>query len=287
MQRNEVLEMLNTIDNLPTLPIVAQQILKLISSPHSNMRQIAGVITKDQAITTKVIKLTNSAFYGFRRQISSIEHAIVILGLNTVKNLVLGVSVVKTFEDNARTSIFDREQFWLHAFSTALGARLIAGYLGKENIEDYFIAGLLHDIGILAIDQFLHDAFLEILNRSREEGADFFKTEQDVLGIHHGDVGAFLGEKWKLPAFLISTMQYHHSPSMVPSEVGEEKEKIAIVHIADVKSREIGLGKFINNFHSTYDSTIFKRVSPPESELTEIGRQVQQETNSLIKEWGL
>ncbi len=285
MVKANVLDTLNNIDNLPTLPIVAQQILKLIASPNSNMEQIANVITKDQAITAKVIKLTNSAFYGLRNRISSIKHAIVILGLNTIKNLVLGVSVVKTFEDNARTSIFDREQFWLHAFSTALGARLIAGYLGKENIEDYFLAGLLHDIGILAIDQFLHDAFIEILNRSLEE-PDFIKLEQDVLGMHHGDVGAFLGEKWKLPAFLISTMQYHHSPSMVPSEVGEEKGKIAIVHIADVKSREIGLCKFIYNFHPTYDPTIYKRISPPESKLTEIGRQVQQETNILIKEWG-
>lgn len=287
MIMTNVLDTLNNIDNLPTLPIVAQKILKLIACPTSSMEQIANVITKDQAITVKVIKITNSAFYGFRNRISSIQHAIVILGLNTVKNLVLGVSVVKTFEENARTSIFDREKFWLHAFGTALGSKLIAKHKGKEDIEDYFLAGLLHDIGILAIDQFLHDAFIEILNRSLKEGADFLKSEQDVLGIHHGDVGAFLGEKWKIPAFLISTMRYHHSPSMVPSEVGEEKEKIAIVHIADVKSREIGLGKFIDNFHPTYDSTIFKRVSPPESELTEIGRQVQQETNSLIKEWGL
>lgn len=287
MNKTEVIETLHAIDALPTLPIVAQQILNLIASPSSDMEQIAGVITRDQAITAKVIKIINSAFYGFRNRISSIQHAIVILGLNTVKNLVLGVSVVKTFEENAKASIFNRERFWLHAFSTALAAKRIAQKLGRDNFEDYFLAGLLHDIGILVIDQFFHDLFLEILNRSIQEKTGYLEIEKDVLGLHHGDIGGFLGERWNLPYFLLHAMIYHHSMKYIPPEAIENKEIIGLTHIADITSVAMGFGTFIENYNPTRDQDTFQKIAPSDDVLKEIGLQVKQETNGLIREWGL
>jgi HD-like signal output (HDOD) protein len=287
MDKNEVFQILNTVESLPTLPIVAQQVLKLIASPISSMKQIALVITKDQAIAARVIKLTNSAFYGLRNRIGSIQQAIVILGLNTVKNLVLGCAIVNTFSENARITIFDRELFWMHAFSTALGSKHIAKYLNMGNEEDYFLAGLLHDIGILAIDQFLHDAFMEVLNTSLQKNTGYIQTEQIVLGVHHGDIGAFLGLKWGIPVFLTDTMKLHHSPLVISEGAPESKDKITVVHVADVVSTELGFGKFINNFNPVYESIVLQNLSIPPSALHDIGEQVRQETTSLIKEWGL
>lgn len=287
MDKNEVVSVLNQIENLPTLPIVAQQILKLISSQNSNMSQIAKVITRDQAISARVIRLTNSAFYGFRNRIASIKHAIVILGLNTVKNLVLGISVVKAFEDSSRSPIFKRELFWLHTFATAQGAKLMAKYLNRSNEEDYFMAGLLHDIGILVIDQFFHHEFAEILKRSLQSNADFLTSERDVLGMSHGDVGCILAGKWNIPEFLIHTIKYHHNPEHLPREAEANLDKIAIVHVADAKVRKEGIGKFSDNFHAFYSDTTFRRVNLSDSKLDEIFQQVRQETNSLMKEWGL
>ena len=287
MKKAELIDTLNQIENLPTLPVVAQQILKLIASQNSSMSQVAYIITRDQAIAARVIRLTNSAFYGLRSKITSIQHAIVILGLNTVKNLVLGVSVVKTFEDSARASVFDREQFWLHTFSTAMGAKLMAKHLQRPSDEDYFLAGLLHDIGILAIDQFLHHEFVEILQSSLKEGTDFLTCEQDILGMSHGGVGGFIAEKWNFPDFLIHTIKYHHTPVSFPSEVEASCDYISVVHVADAMSRKTGVGKFVENFHSLLNEKTFNELGIPQSNLDEIFEQVKQETKLLMKEWGL
>ena len=287
MKKAELIDTLNQIEKLPTLPVVAQQILKLISSRNSSMTQVAEVITRDQAIAARVIRLTNSAFYGLRSRITSIQHAIVILGLNTVKNLVLGVSVVKTFEDSARASVFNREQFWLHTFGTAMGAKLMAKHLQRPNDEDYFLAGLLHDIGILAIDQFLHQEFVEILKRSLKDNADFLTSEMDVLSMSHGGVGGFIAEKWNIPDFLIHTIKYHHTPVSFPSEVEASCDYISVVHVADAMSRKTGVGKFVENFHPLLNEKIFDALCIPQLNVEEIFEQVKQETKVLMKEWGL
>ena len=121
MDKTDVLKKLDLVENLPTLPVIVRQIQKLIENPNSNMSQIALIITRDQSIAARVVRLVNSAFYGLGNKISSIQQAIMLLGLNTVKNLVIGVSVVKTFEGAHSASIFDREKFWLHSFACATG----------------------------------------------------------------------------------------------------------------------------------------------------------------------
>jgi putative nucleotidyltransferase with HDIG domain len=287
MNKQEILNKLDTIENLPTLPIVAQKTLQLVSNKDSTMGQIAEVVNRDQAIAARVIRLTNSAFYGFSNRISSINHAIVILGLNTVKNLVLGISVVKTFAGCCLPSGFNREQFWIHTFSTAQGAKSIAEYLQLPNEEDYFIAGLLHDIGILAIDQFFHDQFIKILEYSAKHNVSYLECELDMLGITHGELGGKIVERWKVPDFIIDTLTYHHNPSEFSMNSEESRTIVPIVHIADTKSQKEGIGTFINNFSNSYDEAILKEIKLTEGRLDKIFVQVKKETNTLIREWGL
>ncbi|MBD3393208.1 MAG: HDOD domain-containing protein [Chitinivibrionales bacterium] len=287
MPQADIRETLERIEHLPTLPVVAQQVLTLLADRRSNMNQVAAVIARDQAISARVIRLVNSAFYGLRTSVSSIQHAIVILGLNSVKNLVLGVSVVTTFEDTARTSIFDREQFWMHTFATALGARRIAQELKRAEPEDYFLAGLLHDMGILAMDQFLHDTFVEILETTVDGENDLLAAEQQVLGTGHGDVGAFLGTKWRVPRFLIDTMRYHHTPERLPVESKVSRDKVAVVHAADARSREAGIGTFVENFMVSYHDATLQSLGIGESRLKEMFEEVKKEAGGLIREWGL
>lgn len=287
MKKPDLIDTINKIENLPTLPVVAQQILKLISTRNWSMSKISDVITRDQAIAAKVIRLTNSAFYGLRSRITSIKHAIVILGLNTVKNLVIGVSVVNTFEDSAQASIFNREQFWMHTFSTAMGAKLIAKHLQKSNEEDYFLAGLLHDIGILAIDQFLHQEFMEILKRSLQDNADFLASEMDVLGMSHAGVGGFIAKKWNIPDFLTHSIRYHHTPESFPYEVESSSSHISVIHVADVMAQKTGVGKFIENFNPLLNDKTFNDLVIPQSALDKIFDKVKQEAQSLMREWGL
>lgn len=288
MNKQEILNQLDQIENLPTLPIVAQKTLKLVSNKDSAMGQIAEVINRDQAIAARVLRLTNSAFYGFSNRISSIQHAIVILGLNTVKNLVLGISVVKTFTDCCISSKFNREQFWIHTFSTAQGAKNIAKYLQLPNEEDYFIAGLLHDIGILTIDQYFHDQFIQILEHSSKDNASFLECESEILGIDHGELGGRIVERWNVPDFIIDTLTYHHYPSRLLLESEQYRAiVVAIVHIADVKSRKERIGVFFDNFIEDYDEATLKWIKLSEAKIDKIFVQVKKETNALIREWGL
>lgn len=142
----DILTRLQEIENLPTLPAVVRRLRQLMANDRSSMTEIASVISRDQATGTRVIRLVNSAFYGLRSRVTSIQQAIVLMGLNTVKNLVTGVALVRTFADGGTASLFDRERFWMHTFGCAMGARLIAVRLGKEDPEDFFLAGLLPDM---------------------------------------------------------------------------------------------------------------------------------------------
>jgi len=233
MDKSQVLEKLELIENLPTLPVIVQQIQKLIESPNSNMSQIATIITRDQSIAARVVRLVNSAFYGIGKKISSIQQAIMLLGLNTVKNLVIGVSVVKTFEESNNASLFDRQKFWLHSFGCATGARLLAKNLNLDEPEDYFMAGLLHDIGILVLDQFFHEEFIDIVQQTVKTKGELSLVETSVLGVTHGEIGEFMANKWRIPEFMKIAIRHHHKPIFTELETENVRLIAAVVHIAD------------------------------------------------------
>ena len=234
MEKGMLLCELDKIENLPTLPVVVQQIQKLIASPNSSMVQIAAIIARDQAIAARVIRLINSAFYGLGGKVASIQQAIVLLGLNTVKNLIVGVSVVTMFEDSAGgASMFDTQKFWLHAFACALGAKAIAKKINAREPEDFFLAGLLHDIGILVLDQFFHQEFVGIVQDAAGRKIDYVKAEQERLGLTHAEIGEYMGRKWKIPELLVHGMRYHHRPLFTDRELAGSIQLIAAVHVAD------------------------------------------------------
>lgn len=287
MTKPEFIKAFEEIESLPTLPVIVQQIQKLIVNPKSNMSQIAQVIENDQAISARVIRLVNSAFYGMRERISSIQRAIVILGLNTVKNIVIGVSIVKTFNDSIETTFFEREKFWLHTLSTAMGSKLIAQHLHKPEPEDYFLAGLLHDIGLLIIDQFFHKEFAQIIQDSQKNKAEYLVSEQKVLGLSHGEVGEILARKWNMPEFIIDSIRYHHLPTSITKDAEANRDKVAIVHLADAKSLKTESGNFLESLNPQYSQPAFYYLRINEKLLDEIYLTVEKDVKELAKEWGI
>lgn len=272
---------------MPSLPIIVAQIQKLMASPNTDMKQIAMVIAKDQAIASRVIRLVNSAYYGLRERIASIQHAIVALGLNTVRNLVVGTAVVKTFQDSPWSFTFDRNRFWLHSIGSAMGCRQLALELGLPEPDDYFLAGLVHDIGILVIDQFLHDEFETVLQATSKNGTDFLVAEKNWLECSHEEVGAFLIRKWKLPEELAQVIQYHHRPVGLPRETESSKPRIAVVHLIETKSRQTASGRFIENFKSQYSPQAFLFLKTDEKTVDRIFTSVEQEVAKAALEWGV
>jgi HD-like signal output (HDOD) protein len=286
MNNIRVLEKLSLIENLPTLPIIVQQIQKLIADPNSNMANIAMIITRDQAIAARVVRLVNSAFYGMKNRISSIQQAIMLLGLNTVKNLVIGVSVVKTFEDRQSEALFDREKFWLHSFACAAGARLIAIKMNMDEPEDFFMAGLLHDIGILTLDQFFHEEFMAIVQQTVRVKIEFVKIERNVLGATHAEIGGFMAEKWRLPGFLPLAIRHHHHP--VFSEFENEIDRIiaAAVHVADTKACTRGSGPGFPCAFTMHEPAL-QLLGLKTGALDEIFEQVESEIKQIMADWGI
>jgi len=232
----------NKIDKLPTLPYIVTTLSDLLRNPNTSASDIHKIIMKDPALSSRILKLVNSAFYGFSERISSLSHAIVILGFNTVKNIALTASVIDIFSKGGVEEIeFDRKAFWVHSLAVASTSRLIATKIRLPAVEDIFVGGLLHDIGKLILDQFVHEKFVEVFKRVQEKNILIKDAEAEVLdGVNHSQIGGWLAMKWKLPTPLVQMVGLHHRPAL-----GDQLIKpIACIHLADilVRSCDIGTG---------------------------------------------
>ncbi|HOP06904.1 MAG TPA: HDOD domain-containing protein [candidate division Zixibacteria bacterium] len=229
---NKVKSVVQNIRNLPTPPIVFHQIQKVINDPNSSAVQVAAVLAEDPAMSVKVLKLTNSAFYGLAREIESVKQAVQIVGMEAVKNLVLSASVLDMFKSDNIDQEY-QESFWRHSLATAFCCRLLARRVKSRGIVDpdsAFSAGLLHDVGKLVISCFLPDEFLAI-QTARENNPDTadVQLEELVLGYSHAQVGGVLAAQWKLPHKLREAITCHHVP-----QLSEDDSPIAyIVHLAN------------------------------------------------------
>jgi HD-like signal output (HDOD) protein len=286
MDKADILKKLDMVENLPTLPVIVQQVQKLIENPNSNMSQIAMIITRDQSIAARIVRLVNSAFYGLGNKISSIQQAIMLLGLNTVKNLVIGVSVVKTFEGARSATFFDREKFWLHSFACATGARLIAKKLDRDEPEDFFMAGLLHDIGILVLDQFFHDEFITVVQQTVRTKMELTEVEKAVLGVTHCEIGEFMAVKWRIPEYLALAIRHHHQPMLSELETENFRFIAAAVHIADANACNRGSNPgFPCTF--TIHGPALQLTGLNNDDIDDIFTQVETETKQVMSDWGV
>jgi putative nucleotidyltransferase with HDIG domain len=229
---NKVRQVVSNIRNLPTPPIVFHQIQKVINDPKVSANHIAAILAEDPAMSVKVLKLTNSAFYGLAREIDSVKQAVVIVGLEAVKNLVLSASVLDMFKGKDVDSNF-QDKFWRHSLATAFCSRILAKHLRKNGMVDpdsAFSAGLLHDIGKIVIACFLPSEYAKLKEATRlNPNAASFEIEEQALGYTHAQIGALLAVQWKLPQKLGESITFHHRPSQAPMK----DPAIYVVHIAD------------------------------------------------------
>jgi putative nucleotidyltransferase with HDIG domain len=225
-------ESIGRISNLPTPPMVFEQINRVINNPKTSAYEIAAIISEDPALSVKVLKLSNSAFYGLRQEVTSIKQAIVIMGIEAVRSLVLSTAVFDMF----RKSGFDpefQERFWRHSLATAFSSRLIVRKMPGSRITEAelaFSVGLLHDIGQLVLFSHMPTEFALVkAYREVNEDTPLHIAEQQALGYTHADVGALLALKWKLPGELQDAIQHHHLP-----QLSEQKYPHAyVVHVAN------------------------------------------------------
>jgi len=256
MSSKDPQKVIEKIDDLPTLPRTVLQITGLVNDPKSSAKDLARVITDDQVLTVRLLKLVNSSFYGFPQRISTVTGAIVLLGFDAIRNLLLTTSVFDLFANRNRHKKRDQERFWDHSLGCAVGAKVIGNYLRHDKIEELFVSGLLHDIGKIVEMMFLPDEFAKIVAVVNKDNILMTAAENKVLGYNHAEVGKLLAEKWNLPVKLVQVIAHHH----YPDHAGSFAMEAAIVHLADIFCRALNMGYGGDNKIPPLDKIAWERL---------------------------
>lgn len=233
----DLLEKIKRIEDLPTLPAVAMEVLTLAHSPEVTMGRLSEVIHQDPPLAAKMLKMANSSFY--RRgdkTVETIQRALMVLGLNEIVNIASSVSVLSTFTSRKG---FIWESFWDHCVGTALVARIMARKIKMNTQGREFVGGLLHDIGKIVLDYAAREDFTRALDLSIERDCPLYEAEQEILGTTHMEVGAFLAQKWNLPDYLADIICWHHAPGQA-----QFQPMTALISIADLltKAKQLSYG---------------------------------------------
>jgi putative nucleotidyltransferase with HDIG domain len=238
----EIKKALSKFKDLPTLPDVVAKVMRIVSNPLTTAENLNQVISLDQALTFKVLRLANSAYYGFPQEITTITQAVTILGFNTIRNLALSISVHKMLFSDKERAQFSHRDFWKHCVGVAVCAKILAKRVGYKSEDNAFTAGLLHDIGKNVLDKIEHDGFAKALRVSHDEKVPLWEAEQKYCGVDHAYVGGLLAQIWNLPLDLRIAVERHHDLGLSSSGGNTPDVLAAVVHAANEICRQAGVG---------------------------------------------
>ncbi|MBN1522184.1 MAG: HDOD domain-containing protein [Candidatus Aureabacteria bacterium] len=264
-------KIVDNIVGLPTLPTVLTNVTKMMQNPRVSAAQVGKVIQSDVALTSKILKLVNSAFYGFPNRISTVTHAIVILGFNAVRSTAMSVSVFDSFGGGGETEGFDRMAFWKHSIGCGAASRILAKRLNIKELEEAFIAGLLHDIGLIILDQFVHEEFVKVMKQVKEKDILIRDAEKELLdGVTHNDLGAWLGRKWNMAPALIEVIEAYPNPS----SASDNYLLVSIVHAADILTRALDIGSGGDNRIPKINKSAWEKLGIDMADLPSILQEI-------------
>ncbi len=261
------------IKDLPTLPLIAQSIIGITEDPKSCINDLTRIISKDPSLTSRVLRLVNSAFYGFPKKIDTLSQAIVILGFNTIRSLAFSISIFDAF--NKIQIETTREYFnklWEHSIGVASCAYLISNKTNQKIKEQAYVGGLIHDIGIIILEQLFYQDFIDTLTYANTKKITFYDAEKEKIGITHSEIGGMLAEKWNFPEVLRDVIIYHHD---VPIGINNY-EIIATVYASDIICKLRGIG-----FTGDIKAIKYKDIKP---EIKELLKLTQEQPIDLYNE---
>ena len=216
IKRKLILATLDQVDDLPTFPEIATKVRNKLQEPKVNIKDIASIVENDPALASKILKLANSAYYGFGRQFGNVRQAIVRLGLEEVEKLTTAMGAMKVFRQEGLPKNYFKD-FWTHSIMVALTTREIIASSEvyseeKVDINNAFTAGLFHAIGRLILFEYFPGYFMDILELSKTEDTELHKIEEKELGINHAEIGAIILDHWKLPKFICDSVMFQYEP---------------------------------------------------------------------------
>jgi putative nucleotidyltransferase with HDIG domain len=229
MDEQGLLKKIDKIKEIPTLPSIVFELNKYLQNPETSIKKVSETIEKDQAMALKILKLVNSAFYGFQSKISNVQNAVVLLGYNAVRNSIVSLSVIKSFSSVLTMEGFDIKDFWQHSLAVAVTGKSLAQLSRGESSDNCFAAGLLHDVGKIILAQYFQPLFEKVWLASKSEYPSFYEAEKNELPADHTKIGAHLATKWQLPKGLVDTIRWHHDYQ----PESENARLILIVYLAN------------------------------------------------------
>ncbi|MEO0588455.1 MAG: HDOD domain-containing protein [Planctomycetota bacterium] len=228
------------ISHIATLPEVTIKIIKLVEDPDSTAQDLNKVISNDPALGARILKVVNSAFYGLPGQIGSINRAIVLLGLNAVKNIAIAASLAKLFRGGKICPHFDARDLWNQSVACAAGTRLLADRIDLGLPDEAFLAGLIHDLGIMVEVQARRGKFVDAVELCiNNPGLSLREAERKTIGADHEQFGAELCRTWKFPASFTHVTGFHHRPMELAAE---HRTLTGLVYVADHITHKLELG---------------------------------------------
>jgi putative nucleotidyltransferase with HDIG domain len=238
-EMNRELEvMIMTASDLPTIPVVATKVMQLIESESATAEELAKVVASDPAVAARVLKISNSSFYGCQRQIQTLSHAIVVLGFGTLKSLVVAASVKQVYQPYGLTE----KMLWEHSFGAGLAARIIAKKTRLVSEEEAFLGGLFHDIGKIIMNTMNSTQFQDAMQRCYNDGITFEEAERQVYNYTHSEVGGLVIKKWNFPDMLMYAVLNHHAPSFSEDEDAYQIDLACVVGLANLMCHKVGIG---------------------------------------------
>lgn len=232
---NDIEREIGDVASLPTLPVVAANLLEKLKSNAVSMQSISKIMENDPSITTKVLRVANSAYYSLRNRVDTIRMALVVLGVNEVTNVVLSLSIFKAFDKAQPDEHFDLNKFWFHSILTSQIARYLAKTLHIKTHGEEFTAGLIHGVGKILFLLYYPEQFKMVIKRSNSLKMQQYKVEKSTIGVTHMELGGWLAERWRLPNNLIECIRYYHNPGMSRAF----KELISLVSLGNYYAKQL------------------------------------------------
>ncbi|MCX8070691.1 MAG: HDOD domain-containing protein [Thermodesulfovibrionales bacterium] len=237
--KQEALEkiILETID-IPSLPPIAMKVLQLVNNDNSSLNELEDTIAKDQSFSARLLRIANSPYYGKNRSIDSLSSAMILIGFNTMKSLVVAASLRDV---QRKFGIFD-QKLWEHSLAVSIAASQIAADTKMMKPDEALVSGLIHDMGKMVLNTGLADQYALVIERAYSEGLPFIDIENDLLGFNHCNVGGLIARKWKLPKNLEVVIEFHHSDKFTGLDDPSYEVACQLVRIADSICLHIGIG---------------------------------------------
>lgn len=264
-------EILSSIRELPSLPTVTTRILEMVDNPGIHPKEIGEVMSLDPALTAKVLQLVNSAFFGLRKRVTSVGQAIIYLGMNTIKNLVLTASVFNTVKSHKKIAeIF--QELMTHSILAGFAGSAIAHHMKLRDESEFFTYGLMHDIGKVILLTNLPEYFVTIIKEVHSRPTTFYQAETELFSLTHAGIAGLLFEQWKLPEPMINAVRFHHNPRQAPLT---DRKAAAAAHAASWAAVQSRLAGNLDQDKKRPDPYIEETLLLSNQELRVIGNQLR------------